>query len=369
VQGYFAARKAGTGRRRGFPVFKKRGRSKASFRVRNKSHEVRTLEHGIRLPKVGVLAVRESTRRLLRMLRIRANGEVRAKICFATVVQVADRWHVRINVEAASLHPSLQHAPGAQAAPALGIDRGLCAFAVGATADGEERLRVLAPKPLAKNLRTLRRASRGLSRCRAQSKGRGKARRKLARLHARIGRIRNHFVHTLSSRVIKTHAHVALEDLHVSGMLRNRHLSRSISDVAWGRFAAQVAYKAAWHNGRVTVVDRWFPSSKRCHGCGHVVSELPLSQRQFVCPQCRLTCDRDTNAAANCAQQADKQNVAAKRVETKNARGGGGSGRSREAVVKPTSVRREKRGHSRPRPTPEKGGVGLNVTRFNSSCR
>jgi hypothetical protein len=73
----------------------------------------------------GVLAVRESTRRLRRMLRIRANGEARAKICFAAVVQVADRWHVRINVEAASLHPSLQHAPGAQAAPALGI--GACA--------------------------------------------------------------------------------------------------------------------------------------------------------------------------------------------------------------------------------------------------
>ena len=259
------------------------------------------------------------------------------------MTRVADRWYLRINVEAAPLHPALQHRPGAQAAPALGIDRGLCAFAVGAMADGEERLRAVAPKPLARKLRALRRASRSLKRCQPQSQRRGKARRKLARLHARIARIRNHFVHSLSSRVVKTHAHVALEDLHVSGMLRNRHLSRSISDAAWGRFAAQVAYKADWYNGKVTVVDRYFPSSKRCHGCGHVVSELPLSLRLFSCPACKLSCDRDTNAAANCAQHADRQDVAAKRAETKNARRGEGAGRSREATVKPTPVTRERR--------------------------
>ena len=153
----------------------------------------------------------------------------------------------------------------------------------------------------------------------------------------------------------------ALEDLHVSGMLRNRHLSRSISDAAWGQFAAQVAYKAAWYNGRVSVMDRFFPSSKRCHGCGHVVSELPLSQRLFACPACGLTCDRDTNAAANCAQQAEAKNVAAKRVGTKNARRGDGAGRSHEAAVKPAPVTRERRSPSRTRRTPGKGGVGMNV--------
>jgi putative transposase len=326
VRGFFDARKSGTGRRRGFPRFKKRGRSRPSFRIRNKGREVRVSEHSIRLPKLGELGVR-----------------------------------VRINVEAAAFHPASQHPPGAQAAPALGIDRGLCAFAVGATANGAEHLRVTAPKPLAKKLHTLRRASRSLSRTKPGGKGRNKARRRLARLHARIARIRTHFVHSLSSRVVKTHAHVALEDLHVSGMLRNRHLSRSISDAAWSQFAAQVAYKAAWYNGRVSVVDRYFPSSKRCHGCGHVVSDLPLSQRLFACPACRQTCDRDTNAAANCAQHADLQNVAAKRVETVNARRGEGAGRSHGAAVKPASMTRERRAPSRTRQTPGEGGVGLNV--------
>jgi IS605 OrfB family transposase len=159
----------------------------------------------------------------------------------------------------------------------------------------------------------------------------------------------------------KTHAHVALEDLHVAGMLRNRHLSRSIADAAWSEFSAQVVYKAAWYNCRVVFVDRFFPSSKRCHRCGHTVDALPLSQRWFTCPTCGLSCDRDTNAAANCAQHADQQNVAAKRVETQNARGGEGAGCSREAAVKPAPKKRERRAASAARPTPGKGGVGLNV--------
>jgi putative transposase len=145
-------------------------------------------------------------------------------------------------------------------------------------------------------------------------------------------------VHSLSSRVVKTHAHVALEDLHVSGMLRNRSLSRSISDAAWGQFASQVAYKAAWYSGRLSVVDRY-----------------------WVCPVCRLTCDRDTNAAANCAQHADSHTVAAKRVETQNARRGEGAGHSHGAAVKPAPVTRERRAPSKVRRTPEEGGVGLNV--------
>ena len=113
---------------------------------------------------------------------------------------------------------------------------------------------------------------------------RQRARRKLARLHARIARIRNHFAHTLSSRVVKTHAHVALEDLHVAGMLKNRRLSRSIADAGWSQFATQVAYKTTWYNSQLTLVDRWFPSSKRYHGCGHTVAELSLSQRDVHVP-------------------------------------------------------------------------------------
>jgi putative transposase len=339
---FFESRKSGTGRCRGFPVFKKRGKCKPPFRVRNKKHEVRVLEHSIRLPRLGELPVRESTRRLRRLLRLRAGGEARAKVLFATVSHVAGRWFVRINVEAAAFHPARQHPPATHAAPALGIDRGLHAFAVGAMADGRERLRVVAPKPLGKRLRSLRRASRRLSRRQRGSRRRARARCRLARWHARIANIRHHFVHELSSRVVKTHAHVALEDLHVAGMLKNRRLSRGIADAAWARFASQVVYKAAWYNSQVTFVERYFPSSKRCHGCGHVVSEMPPSQRLFACPACSLSCDRDTNAAANCAQYADLHNVAAKRVETKNARGGEGAGHSHPAAVKPTPAKRER---------------------------
>jgi putative transposase len=329
--------------------------------MRNKKHDVRVMQHGVRLPKLGELRVRESTRRLRRLLRPRPGSEPRAKVLFATVSCPGERWHVRINVEATAFHPTRQHAPEAQEGPALGIDLGLSAFAVGATGNGVEHLRASAPKPLATGLRGLRRASRRVSRRQRGSRRRERARRRLARLHTRITNIRQHFLHTLSSHVVKTHAHLALEDLHVAGMLKNHHLSRSIADAAWGRFATQVTYKAAWYNSRVVLTDPYFPSSKRCHGCGHVISELPLSERVFVCPACAICCDRDTNAAANCAQHADLQAVAAKEVETINARGGEGAGHSHLAAAKPAPAKRERRAHSRAHLTCEKGGVGLNV--------
>jgi len=361
VKGFFDARKQGGARKRGFPTFKKRGRTKESFRVRNKKAEVRIEADHIRLPRLGALRVWESTRRLRRMLRLGPDGQARAKVLFATVSQTAGRWYLRINVEAAALHPAMQH-PAQAAAPAMGIDRGLHTFAVGATATGEEVLRETAPKPLAQKLRVLRRASRRLARKEKKpSKRRAKARRRLARLHAKVARIRSAFVHTLSSRVVKTHAHVALEDLHVAGMLKNRSLARSISDAAWSGFASQVVYKGAWRNCQVTLVDRFYPSSKKCHRCGYTLQELPLSQRVFECPECGLVCDRDTNAAANCALFAEQKHAAVKQMEAKNARGGEGSGCILGDAVKPAPVRRERWTPSRGYPTSGKDGVGMNV--------
>jgi putative transposase len=362
VKGFFDARKKGGGTKRGFPTFKKRGRAKESFRIRNKKNDVRIDTDRIRLPRLGALQVWESTRRLRRLLRPGSDGQARAKVLFATVSETAGRWYLRINVEAAAFHRAEQHPTQAAAAPAMGMDRGLHAFAVGAMATGEEVLRETAPKPLARKLRALRRASRRLARKQKKpTKRRSKARRRLARLHAKVARIRSAFVHNLSSRVVKTHAHVALEDLHVAGMLKNRSLARSISDAAWSGFASQVVYKGAWYNCQVTFVDRFYPSSKRCHRCAHTLQELSLSQRVFECPECGLVCDRDTNAAANCALFAEQKDAAVKQTEAKNARGGEGSGHIPRDVVKPAPMKRERWTRSRGYPTSGKDGVGLNV--------
>ena len=181
------------GERRGkavrFPNFKKKFDGRQSFRLRNKKSEIRVGEgkaRSIRLPKLGVMAVRESTRKLRRMLK-----KGRAKILFATVREgAAGRWSVSLNIEAASLHSARQHGEG-HGEPAVGIDRGLRTFAVVAEATGRELERIDSPRPLRASLPKLRRQSRALSRKEKGSRNRHRARKRLAQLHRRISNVRH----------------------------------------------------------------------------------------------------------------------------------------------------------------------------------
>ena len=99
--------------------------------------------------------------------------------------------------------------------------------------------------------------------------------------------------------MIRENQTVAIEDLNVRGMVRNRRLARAISDQGWGDLRPMLEYKAEWYGRDLVVIDRWFPSSKRCSGCGHVVERLPLDVRQWACPQCAVVHDRNINAAVN----------------------------------------------------------------------
>jgi putative transposase len=268
-------------------------------------------------------------------------------------------------VQAEPFHPAQRRAASAvSTAKPVGLDRGLHAFAVAATAEGHELWRSCAPKPLAHHLRALRRLSRRHSRAKRDGKNRQRRVHELQRLHARITHIRQDYTHKLASTVVKTHAHVAIENLNIAGMVRCRSLARAIADVSWGSFAHKLAYKADWYGTQLTSVDRFFPSSKTCHRCQYVVSTLTLADRTFVCPACHLAADRDTNAAANCAAfAATLRPLAAKQVERLNARREEGSGGARPE-------RRETNldeagtalGYKPEGLTPEKGGVGtLNV--------
>ena len=92
---------------------------------------------------------------------------------------------------------------------------------------------------------------------------------------------------------------IAIEDLAVKNMVRNRHLARAISDCAWGELRRQLEYKCQRYGRRLVVIDRWYPSSKTCSGCGHRLAELSLSARHWTCPSCGARHDRDLNAATN----------------------------------------------------------------------
>ena len=159
----------------------------------------------------------------------------------------------------------------------------------------------------------------------------------LARLHGRVAARRRAFAHELSTRLVKTHDRLVVEDLAVAGLVRNRRLARAIADAGWAAFAQMLAYKADRHGGRLLWAPRGFASTRRCSGCGTLGEPLPLGQRVFVCAACGVRADRDLNAARNLAQwgrahaqehegEGERQ-VAVKRTETVNARGGAGAGR------------------------------------------
>ncbi|GEM_PF-3376949 len=130
---------------------------------------------------------------------------------------------------------------------------------------------------------------------------------RLARAHAHVRAARQHALHQVSNRLVNTHDRLALEDLNVAGMLRNHRVARAVSDAAWAELARQIRYKQVWRGGQAVTVDRWFPSSKTCHACGHVVAELPLHTRVFTCPNCHTPpiC-RDLKAAINLAVWAER---------------------------------------------------------------
>jgi putative transposase len=297
------------GRAIGHPRFKKKSHTGGSFRMRNKPHgnrsSIRIGEAGPRsvtLPKLGIIRVREDTRRLRRMI---ATG--RARILQATVTRGARRWWVSVTVEAADLHLAVQHPARDQvyATGWVGVDRGLHALVVAGTRDGAETLRVQAPKTLGVGLRRQSRLARAVSRKKRASANRRKASVRLAEHHVRVRDARQHFLHQVSNQLVKTHYKLVLEDLNITGIMSNRRLARAVGDAAWGEPARQITYKQHWHGGQVMVADRWFASSKTCSTCGTLRKDLTLKDRTFECHSCGHVLDRDLNAAANLAAWAE----------------------------------------------------------------
>jgi putative transposase len=198
------------------------------------------------------------------------------------------RWYVTLTIDADAPEPL------EPAGHAVGVDLGVTDFAV--TSDGE---RIANPRHLARKARNLARYQRRLARCRKGSANRAKAAAKAARAHRKIRHARRDFLHRASTRLVRRNDMIVIEDLAVRNMVRNRHLARAISDCGWGEFRRQLEYKCERAGRQLIVVDRWYPSSKTCSACGHLLAELSLSTRHWTCPSCGSRHDRDINAAKN----------------------------------------------------------------------
>jgi putative transposase len=203
------------------------------------------------------------------------------------VSEKAGRWFVSLQMEE---EINVPEKPKRE----LGVDLGIKSLAT--CSDG---MIFENPKALRSRLKKLQRLSRNVSRKVKGSQNRKKAHKRLAKLHYRIACIRSDTIHKLTSSLTKNKSRIVIEDLNVSGMMKNKRLSRAIADIGLFEVRRQLEYKGRWYGCEIDHADRFYPSSKRCSSCGFIKNDLQLSDRVYVCPVCGLEIDRDVNAAIN----------------------------------------------------------------------
>ena len=293
-----------------YPQFRKKG-VHDRFSLSNDQFDIE--DSRIRIPNLGWVRMRES---------LRFTG----KVMSATVSRVANRWFVSIAVDTLDARPPL---PKAENQGTVGVDLGVKALATLSTGEPP----IPGPKPHKALLYRVRRLSRSLSRKQKGSRNRDKAKLKLAKLHARIASIRQDALHKLTTDLTRRFHTIGIEDLNVCGMMKNRHLSRSIADMSFFEFRRQLDYKAEMRGAQVVVADRFYASSKTCSACGEKLETLPLAVREWTCPHCQTTHDRDVNAAINLRNYAVSATVSACGEE--------GAGPRRKTKTKPASTKQE----------------------------
>lgn len=275
-----------------FPRFKKRNRNDSFYLEGN----ILANDNKIRVPKFGWLKCSE----------VLPACEIKNVV----ISRTANDWFVSFKVP---FSPYIT----TKTIEAVGVDLGIKTLATLSTGITFENRR---PYKTAK--RKLRLAQRQMSKkfikgAKNQSSNYKKAARKVAKIHQKVTNVRKDSIHKLTTYLSKNHAEIVIEDLNVSGMSKNRKLSSAILDGGFFEFRRQLKYKVPWYGSKVTVVDRFFPSSKTCSICGEVKATLKLSERVFKCNACGSQLDRDLNASQNLKNKAVSYTVSACGVSNK----------------------------------------------------
>jgi len=255
-----------------YPKFKKKG-THDSFSLPSGNFDVDGTR--VRIPRLGYVRMSEEIR-------------FKGRILSATVSRRADQWFISFTIEVDDPPPT------PKTRHSVGVDLGVRTLAT--LSNGEK---IEGPKAHTKFLKKQQRLNRHISRKQKGSKNSHKAKIKLARLHAKIADIRKDSLHKLTTELASNYEVICIEDLNVSGMVKNHNLARAVSDMGFFEFRRQLSYKCEKFGSQLVVIDRWYPSSKTCSECGEVAESMPLSVREWTCDGCGTTHDRDTNAAIN----------------------------------------------------------------------
>jgi putative transposase len=292
------------GKPTGFPRFKKKGRDQDRVTFTTGAMRVEPDRRHLTLPVIGTIRTHENTRRVERLI---ANG--RARVLAITVRRNGTRLDASVRVVVQRPQQPKVAQPGSR----VGVDVGVRRLATVANDDGTVLEHVPNPQPLAAALKKLRHASRARSRCMKGSRRYRERTTEISRLHRRVADIRTHHLHCLTTRLSKTHGRIVVEGLDAAGMLRQKRLPgararrRGLSDAALGTPRRHLAYKTGWYGSALVVADRWFPSSKTCHVCGHV-QDIGWDEK-WQCDGCSITHQRDDNAAVNLARYEETASV------------------------------------------------------------
>lgn len=266
-----------SGRHVGFPKFKSKHRDKPSFYVHNNCLKI--LHDSVKLAKIGQVRFFE-----------KGYVPVDRKVSFGTISKEVDRWFLSVIVDVEE--PVVQ----SKLTSVVGIDVGLSNWLT--LSDGTV---VPGPRFYREGQDCLKKLSKRFSRAKNGSKRREKLKAQLQKWHARIARQRADLLHKTTTHLTNAHTGLIVEDLSLKGLMRTR-LAKSFSDASLGELGRQLEYKGRWYGCEVKKVDRFFPSSKLCSGCGWKNEELKLGDREWLCKKCGATHDRDLNAAKNLAQ-------------------------------------------------------------------
>lgn len=267
----------------GYPKPKTKKHGLGSFRL---TGSIVVFPEAIQLPRLGRLRVKEHG-------YLPISG---VKILSATVHEHGGHWYVSLQVEQ-------EHVVPINTGPVVGIDLGVKTLAT--ISDGTRHETVANPKHLKRHLKKVKRLHKAITRKQKGGNNWRKAVAQLRKAYHHVANQRADMLHQLTSHLAKTKSVVVIEDLNVSGMLKNHHLAQAIADGGFAEFRRQLAYKARWYGSRVVVVSRWEPSSRRCSRCGDVKAALALTERTYHCAACGLAVDRDVNAAINLSKLAD----------------------------------------------------------------